>query len=182
MGDKWEKTPGDAGDVQNVNPYSNNTYDFLQKLASGQNLRTEIGALAGISPWIQGISETMTSPYAGNRLALAEQMAAENQRNTAAQFANLGGGVHSGGFVSAMTQGGAQPYMQAVTDIAGMGTGISNNLLQGMMGLQQAGMAGMTNMSNPEYWQPTYIEKKGAGSKFMDFFTALTSAIPSMFA
>jgi len=164
MGDASFQAVGDPSQVTNTNPMTGNVYNFLQQLAGGQGYTGQIEGLNGITPQIQNISSQLTSPYAGNRLALANQMAAQNQRNTAAQFANLGGAVNTGGFLEAMIQGGAQPLMQATTDIAQMGTGISNGLLNGMMGMGSQGISGFTGYGAPEWWQPTYQERgTGAG-------------------
>lgn len=164
---------GSASDVQNVNPYSQNVYNMIQKqmaMAGGQmgNLDAlgNIAALQGITPGIQGLTEQLTGPYVQN----AEQMRDIIQQQAMQQAASMysgQGNINSGAALSAIARGAAEPAAQAAMGIAGMqsqiGTGLANAFLgqRGQEYSTQAAMLGqgmglMGQMGMPEYWQPAY--------------------------
>lgn len=183
MGSSIEKV-GSPENVSNVNPMTSQSYGMLGDLAN-MSIGDFVAGLQGVTPGVQAISSDITAPYAGERTALASEMARQAQRQTANQFANMGvGGTTSGGFVGAMTQAAMQPYMAATTDIAQMGTGISTNMLNQMLGSQiagqQAGIQGTAAYGAPEWWQPTYLQKESPFQALPGFFGGLLGGVGNL--
>ncbi len=174
MGGGFEEV-GSAEGAVNVNPL---TGDILQTLmgqlqAGGQGAEQLIGQLGNFDfldvlgdPRLQGA----IGQFAGERNTLADQAAAQAQRQISGQFA--GTALHSGAFGEAVGRGVGEARQAAVTDIAGKQLGLFGQAL-GQAGQaqgqalnffgQQAGgaLSGLAGLGRPEFFNPTFAYDPG---------------------
>jgi hypothetical protein len=182
MGQQKPQKVGSASDVQNVNPYTEQTYNTLQnwigQFGTGMGFTTpeaNLASLTGAAPAIQGLVGQLTGPYVQSAEEARDLVMQEAMKGVASQYAQ-GGAVNSGAALSAMARGAALPAAQTAQQIAGLqgqiGYGLGQQYL-GQLGSQyqtQAGLLGQglgmqTQMGMPEWWQPTYLmPQQGMGA------------------
>ncbi len=174
MGGSFEQV-GDASQSVNVNPFTEDILATLmgQLQAGGQRAEQTMASMQNFDflamlndPRLQGA----VGQFAGERTTLARQAAEQAQQQISGQFA--GTGLYSGAFGEAVGEGVGRAYQAGATDIAGKQLGLFGQALGiggqqqgqqlGFFGEQQAGaMAGLSGISRPEFYDPTFAYDPG---------------------
>ena len=198
MGGSYEKK-GSAKDVKNVNPY---TSDFMDQMTNDYNQYksmfdqsiTDYSPEAAynyffdtFAPKMMDVMDPVTNKMAKSQTDLAAMLSEKGQRDA---MSTLAGNdlLYSGATPQMVSQAAQIPYMEAVNNITTAQTGIMGNLLntglgtipgsfQGQQELYGNIMMGtqgnMGQMAAPEWWQPTYVPKKGLLDYAVDAATML---------
>ncbi len=145
---------GSPGDVSQVNPFSQNAFNFftgglgqfgagsaqLARQAAGgfDPLGAQNAFIAG-SPGLQNVVLAATSPLMQSQLALGNQLAGTAVQNVASQFGAQGIPISSSAFAQQAARAAGQQQQQALANIFQAQTGLAGQLLGGSQ--QQLGQA-----------------------------------------
>ena len=81
---------GGAEDVKNVSPYSDQIFNMMTKMLSGNIEGDLVGQWLGTIPQIQNLVAGVNSPYGQARMAQAQSTANQLKSDIAGQFADIG--------------------------------------------------------------------------------------------
>lgn len=181
MGQQTKIVPvGNPADITNTNPMTGNFYNnLLSMYAQNQNNLTglttnnNLTQLTNVSPELQQLATALTGGYVQSGQQAANLASANAAQQVANQFSNSNA-LNSGPALAAMMKGAMEPQAQLVQNIAGMQSGIMQNLAgqylagkqneyqtQATLGQQMLGLAGQ--YAAPEWWQPTYNVQQQQG-------------------
>jgi len=122
------KAIGDPGDVQNINPYTQNAWNQMSQMfpAAQEGMQGIIGAISNMgtydpnawlgqlqsqNPTLQGFVQQAVDPFYTASESYARAGADQARRAVEAQYA--GRNIYSGDFAQAVGKGMAMPYMEA---------------------------------------------------------------------
>ena len=169
---------GSASDIQNISPYSDQIYNMMNQMLSGNIEGDLVGQWLGQMPGVQNLAVGVNSPYGQARMAQAQDIANQLKSDISGQFADIGA-LRSSAAAGEIGKAVSSQLLGAQTDIIGKEQGLVGQF-GGMManlmgqGLQaRTGLMGqMAGVYGPEYYEPTYAYQPG----FLDYFTSLLGA------
>jgi len=153
---------GGAGDVQQMSPYADQTFNLITQALGGNIEGDLIGQWLGSIPQIQGIAAGISSPYGQARMEQVDVEAGQIQRDIAGSYAK-GGALRSSAAGQAIGKGVGQARLGAMADVIGREQGLVGQLGMGAAGLigqgmgARAGLMGsLAQFGSPTYYEPTY--------------------------
>lgn len=202
MGSSYEKL-GSASDVKNVNPFTNDLYNQLLNQSNQfgkmfQSSKETYSPEAAFNyyfntftPQVMDVMNPATSQMAKSQTDLAAMLSQKGIQDTMGAFAN-NDLMYSGAAAKAVSNAAQLPYMTAANNITTQQTQLMNNLLgtgmsivpqsfQGQQELYGNMLLGtnqqLSQLAQPEWWQPTYAQKKGLWDYAMDVGTLGVGAV-----
>ena len=158
---------GGAGDVQQMSPYADQTFNLITQALGGNIEGDLVGQWLGSIPQIQGIAAGINSPYGSARMEQANVMGQQIQQDIAGSYAK-GGALRSSAAGQAIGRGVGQAKMGALADIMGREQGLVGQLSGLSAGLLGQGLQARTGMmgalgqfGQPTYYEPTYGYQPG---------------------
>ncbi len=182
MGAGFEQI-GDPSQSTNLNPLTGDISQLLQQqLGTGnqqassliQQILSGQGGFDFLNVIGDPILQGAIGQFAGERNTLADQAAQQTLREISGQFA--GTALHSGAFGEAVGRGVGEARQAAVTDIAGLQSGLFGQALQSAAGLQGQGqgqalgflgqqvggaLGGLASLAQPQFFDPTFAYDPG---------------------
>ena len=160
---------GGAGDIQQVSPYADATYNLITQMLGGNIGGDIVGQWLGTMPQIQGMAAGINSPYGAARMEQAESMADQLRMDIASKYAREGN-LRSSGFGRAVGKGVSQVMGGALTDIIGREQALAGQFGMGALGAFGQGMQARTGLLSslasqygPTFYEPTYQYTPGVG-------------------
>ncbi len=189
MGGGFEEQGSAAGAV-NINPFTEDIMSTLQgALSKGQEgaegILNDMSNFSFLDILGDKRLQDIIGKFAGERNTLADQAAAQAQRQISGSYA--GTGLYSGAFGEAVGRGVGETRQAAVTDIAGKQLGLFGQAL-GITGAQQGqaldyfgrgesgALAGLSGIAQPEFYNPTYAYDPGPLGDLANLFGTAASA------
>jgi len=169
---------GGAEEIKNVSPYSDQIFNMMNKMLSGNIEGDLVGQWLGTIPQIQNLAAGVNSPYGQARMAQAQSTANQLKSDIAGQFADIGA-LRSSAAAGEIGKAVSNQLLGAQVDIIGREQGMVGkfggmlaNLLGAGLQSRTGLMSGMAQAFGPEYYEPTYAYQPG----FIDYFSSLLGA------
>lgn len=175
---------------------------YLRGLMESGDPEAAYNWFLGAAPQFQQLAMDYTNPFVQGQRDMANVEAANAVRDVAAQFGGPANSYYSGAAANAMLDNAAQVRRQMMNNVIGAQTqaagSLMNNalgtapgafaqqraqsigLLGNAMGAHQGALNNMTALGAPEWWQPTYVERKNAWDYTMEGLGAAGSLMGGM--